>query len=56
MNSFHPCNAALPEDRTMTPPLEKGGVGGADLLLLGLIHRGEGVPFEMAVVSPGSLG
>lgn len=40
----------------MTPPLEKGGVGGADLLLLGLNHRGEGVPFEMAVVSPESLG
>lgn len=56
MNSFHPCNPALPEDRTMTPPLEKGGVGGADLLLLGLIHRGEGVFFQIGVVSSGSLG
>lgn len=40
----------------MTPPLEKGGVGGADLLLLGLVHRGEGVFFQMDSVSPGSLG
>lgn len=41
----------------MTPPLEKGGVGGADLLLLlGLVHRGEGDFFQMGFVSTGSLG
>lgn len=56
MNSVHPCNPALPVDRTMTPPLAKGGMGGADLLLLGLVHRGEGIFLQMGVVSPGSLG
>lgn len=40
----------------MTPPLEKGGVGGADLLLLGLNHRGEGVPFENGCRVPRILG
>lgn len=40
----------------MTPPLEKGGVGGADLLLLELLQRGEGFFFSNVHRVPRILG